>query len=193
VARDGAPGPGTQPAPGAPGEASDADVEGAARELCLRLLTARARSRSELGTALRGRGVPGEIAERVLDRLDEVGLVDDREFAGQWVRSRHRSRGLGRRALAVELHRKGVAADDAEEALAAVDPASERARAADLVASRLRTMTVRSAEERVRAGRRLVGMLGRKGYPAGLCHEVVRAALADLGADEDELGPADLG
>ena len=193
MVHDGARGAGSPAGPGAVGSPSAVeDPEAAARELCLRLLTARARTRSELATALRGRKVPDDVARRVLERLDEVGLVDDREFAGQWVRSRHRSRGLGRRALAVELSRKGVAADAAEEALAEVDPASERARAEELVIRRLRAMTVASEDERVRAGRRLVGMLTRKGYSARLSYAVVRAALASYGADEDELGPADL-
>jgi hypothetical protein len=80
-----------------------------AREICLRLLTDRARTRQELASALARKGVPAEAAAEVLDRFGEVGLIDDAAFAGQWVRSRTRHRGLGRRAIAVELRRKGVA------------------------------------------------------------------------------------
>jgi regulatory protein len=36
-------------------------------------------------------------------------------------------------------------------------------------------------------------MLARKGYPPGIAYGVVRTALAEHGADEDELGPADPG
>lgn len=133
------------------------------------------------------------MSARILDRFDEVGLIDDEAFAGQWVRSRHRQRGLGRRAIAMELHRKGVSKEVADEALAEVDPESERARARELVDRRLRTMSVDGPEGRVKAGRRLLGMLARKGYPSGVSNEVVRAALAERGANEDELGPPDLG
>lgn len=169
------------------------DPETVARAICLRLLTARARTRAELSDALRRRDVPPAVADRVLGRFSEVGLIDDATFAEQWVRSRHRQRGLGRRALAVELHRKGVAREVAEEALGGVDAESERRMARELVDRRLRTLSTSGPEERARAGRRVLGMLARRGYPAGVATEVVRAAMAERGAEEDELGPADLG
>jgi regulatory protein len=86
-----------------------------------------------------------------------------------------------------------VARETADEALAEVDPESERKRATELVARKLRGVSVSGPDERARAGRRLVGMLARRGYPAGLSYEVVRTALTDRGAEDDELGPADLG
>src|SRR5438270_355994 len=95
-----------------------------AREICLRLLTARPRTRAELHQALLRRGVAADIADQVLGRFDEIGLVDDAAFAEQWVRSRHRYQGMSRRALAVELRRKGVADPLAAEAIAAVDSES---------------------------------------------------------------------
>jgi regulatory protein len=170
----------------------DADPETVAKNICLRLLTDRARTRRELAEALRRRAVPDDVAGRVLDRLGEVGLIDDQEFAGQWVRSRHRQRGLGRKALAVELRRKGVDKDSADEALAEVSPEAEQQRAGELVRARLRTMLVEGPEARAKAGRRLLGMLARKGYPAAVAYQVVRAELAAHGAEDDELGPADL-
>ena len=157
-----------------------------AREICLRLLTDRARTRQELATALRRKGVPDEATDTVLERFDEVGLIDDAAFAGQWVRSRHARRGLARRAIAVELRRKGVSTEDAEEALAEVDPESEERRARELVDRKLRSLTVTTAEQRASAARRLVGMLARKGYGAGVAYRVVREALAEQGADVDE-------
>ena len=45
------------------------------------------------------RDVPAAVAERVLDRFTEVGLIDDAAFAATWVRSRHATRGLSRSAL----------------------------------------------------------------------------------------------
>ncbi|WP_308194678.1 recombination regulator RecX [Pseudonocardia kujensis] len=168
------------------------EQEAAAKEICLRLLTDRARSKHELATKLRQKGVADEIAEKVLERFDEVGLIDDQAFADAWVRSRHRARGLGRRAIAQELRRKGVAKEIADTALTEVDDAAEEQRARDLVDRRLRTMTVAGPEDRQKAGRRLLGMLARKGYPPPIAYRVVRTALAEHGADEDELGPGDL-
>lgn len=165
-----------------------ADPVAAAKEICLRLLTDRARTRHELAQALHRKGIPDEAANQVLGRFDEVGLIDDAAFAGQWVRSRHQYRGLGRRAIAMELRRKGVADDIAGEALAEVDPEAEEQRARQLVDRKLRTARLATPEDRTVAARRLVGMLARKGYPAGVAYGVVRTALAEHGADDDELG-----
>jgi regulatory protein len=171
----------------------DADPVAAAREICLRLLTDRARTRTELAQALARRGVPDEAAHTVLERFDEVGLIDDAAFAGQWVRSRHRHRGLARRAIAQELRRKGVDDETAGEALAEVDDGSEERRARELVDRKLRTLPADTPEQRTVAARKLVGMLARKGYGAGTAYGVVREALAAHGAETDELGepPAD--
>jgi regulatory protein len=167
----------------------EADPAAVAREICLRLLTERARTRQELAQALRKRGVPDEAAHTVLERFDEVGLIDDAAFAGQWVRSRHTRRGLARRAIAVELRHKGVADEVAQEALAEVDPAAEEQRARELVERKLRTVPADTPERRAAAARRLVGMLARRGYSGGIAYRVVREALAAHGAEDDELGP----
>jgi regulatory protein len=186
--------------PGASADGEPEDGTGADREpvgedvvkdICLRLLTDRARTRAELTQALRRRNVPDEVSHRVLDRFNEVGLIDDQAFAAQWVCSRHRYRGLGRRAIAVELRRKGVSQETANEALAEVGPESERQRAVELVRQRLRALPVAVPEDRVKAARKLVGMLARKGYSPSIAYEVVRTELAARGAEEDELGTAE--
>src|SRR5690606_33787690 len=59
----------------------EADPESVARKILLDQLTGRARSRSELATKLRKRGVPEEVGIRLLDRFEEVGLVDDAAYA----------------------------------------------------------------------------------------------------------------
>jgi regulatory protein len=166
----------------------DVDPVALAKDICLRLLTDRARTRQELGQALRRKGIPDEAAGVVLERFDEVGLIDDAAFAGQWVRSRHAYRGLARRAIAFELRRKGVSEEDAGEALAEVDAESEERRARELVDRKLRSLTVATADQRTAAARRLVGMLARKGYGAGVAYRVVKEALAEHGAEAEEFG-----
>ena len=145
-----------------------------AKDICLRLLTARPRTRIELAQALAHKGVEEDVASRVLDRLDEVGLIDDAAFAEVWVRSRHNFQGLSRRALAMELRRKGVADESVEEALATVDPEAEEDRARQLVRKRMRALG--SADEPTKI-RKLVGMLARKGYAEGLAYRVVKDEL----------------
>src|SRR4051812_28627636 len=134
-----------------------------ARNVCLRLLTVRARTRAELAERLTKRGYPDDVSERVLDRLATVGLVDDQDFAQQWVRSRHVNAGKGKRALAAELRTKGVDDDLIAEALADVDADAERVRAEQLVADKLRRERVDDHTHHTRGKSRVGGLLGRPG------------------------------
>src|SRR5690242_9098299 len=85
------------------------DPESVARTICLRLLDRRARSRAELATALRKRGVPDDAATAVLDRFAVVGLIDDAALADTLAAAQHRGRGLAGRAVAVKLRQRGIA------------------------------------------------------------------------------------
>ena len=170
-------------------EGPPADPEAVAREICLRLLTMGPRTRAQLAGAMRRKAVPDEVAERVLDRFTEVGLIDDAAFAQAWVQSRHHGRGLARRTLAAELRQRGVADDTLKEAVFTLDSDQEAATARELVDRRLPgTRTL----DRDRRMRRLVGMLARKGYSPGLAYRVVKEALADEGADIEDLVEPDL-
>jgi regulatory protein len=160
-----------------------ADPEAVARKILLDLLTGQARSRSELADRLAKKNVPDDVATRLLDRFEEVGLVDDDAFARAWVASRQPGKGLARRALAQELRRKGIDDEVAREALDEIDPADEEAAARVLVRKKLRTLA--RVDDTV-ATRRLVGLLARKGYPSGLSFAVVREELA---ADESRRTP----
>lgn len=152
----------------------DADPESVARGIVLRKLTAAPRTRAQLADDLAVRGVPGDVAERVLDRFTEVGLVDDAAFAEAWVRSRQSGRGLSRRALRHELRQRGVDDETVQAAVEEITADDEEAAARVLVARRLPGTRGLPREVRVR---RLAGMLARKGYPSGLVMAVVREAL----------------
>jgi regulatory protein len=154
---------------------SEPSREEQARALCLRLLTARARTRAELSAQLAKRGYPDDVSNRVLDRLAGVGLVDDAEFAEQWVQSRRSSAGKGKRALAAELHSKGVDDDVITTVLADIDAGSERVRAEQLVRARLRRENLDG--DQVRTVRRLVAMLARRGYDQTMAYDVVSVQL----------------
>nr|CRL77168.1 recombination regulator RecX [Mycolicibacterium malmesburyense] len=146
--------------------------------MCLRLLTARARTRAELAGQLAKRGYPDDVSDQVLDRLEQVGLIDDAGFAEQWVRSRRANAGKGRRALIAELRTKGVDSEVIEAALADDEPGAERARAERLVADKLRREKLVEGEE-AKLARRLVGMLARRGYGQTMAFDVVKVALAN--------------
>ncbi|WP_322747867.1 MULTISPECIES: regulatory protein RecX [unclassified Frankia] len=151
-----------------------------AREICLRQLEARPRSRAELAATLDRRGVDPETAEIVLNRLVAVGLVDDKAFAAALVSSARVNRGLGRRGLAHELRRRGVDPEISSVALQAVDGQDEEATARTLVRRRLATMDDVPAQVRAR---RLAALLDRRGYPSDLVMRVVTEELEGGAAD----------
>jgi regulatory protein len=163
-----------------------------ARAIVLRQLTASAKSRKQLEDKLADRNVPEDVAREVLDRFEEVDLVDDAQFAELYVRSRAGSRKLSRSAIRRELATRGVTGEIAESALEQRTDEDERADAAELVRRKLPAgAELTDRAERDRAVRRLVGMLGRKGYPPGLAFAVVKEELeARSGAavQDDEMG-----
>ena len=161
--------------PGGRGSAR-ADQEAVARKILLDQLTGRARTRHQLADKLAQKNVPDELATRLLDRFEEVGLVDDAAFAREWVAQRSAGRGLARRALAHELRRKGIDDEVAAEALATVDPDDEVELAHALVRRKLKSV---QGLDRDKATRRLVGMLARKGHSPGVAYAVVKEELAD--------------
>ncbi|OBA94314.1 recombination regulator RecX [Mycobacteriaceae bacterium 1482268.1] len=154
----------------------EASREEQARNLCLRLLTARARTRAELAGQLSKRGYPDDVSNHVLDRLADVGLVDDAEFAEQWVRSRRANAGKGKRALAAELRTKGIDNEVISAALSE-DDGAERERAEQLVRDKLRRQRLDGDDDQ-KAMRRLVGMLARRGYSQSMALDVVTVELA---------------
>ncbi len=181
----GAHGPASPPPPEDPEALGpDADAEAVARKILLDQLTGRARSRSELAAKLAKKAVPEDVAERLLTRFEEVGLIDDQEFARSWVQSRQSGKGLARRALAQELRRKGIDDQVARDALEEVDPDDEVESARILVRRKLRSV---QRVDRNTAIRRLTGMLARKGYPPGVAIRVVREELEAAGHDADDV------
>lgn len=165
-----------------PADGADGDPESVARTIVLSRLTAQPRTRAELEQTLATKLVPVEVARGVLDRFEQVGLVDDAAFARAWVESRRTGRGLARRALAQELRRRGVDDEVAREALDEIDPEHETELARALVRRKLRTTRPLERQTRVR---RLAAMLARKGYSPGVAMRVVREEIA---AERDDVG-----
>ncbi|MBB4930259.1 regulatory protein [Lipingzhangella halophila] len=166
-------------APAGADAAGNDDPESAARAICLRMLTTEPRTRAQLASALERRGVEDDVAQSVLGQLSEAGLIDDAAFAGAWVDSRHAGQGLGRERLAVELRKRGVDNGIVDEAVGELDPEQEEATARGLVRRKLGSTRGKPADTRAR---RVMGMLARKGYPAGLAYRLVREELESEGS-----------
>lgn len=149
--------------------ADEADAE-VARIIAVRKLAARARTRYELDQALQAKNVPPSVKDAVLDRMQEVGLVDDASFAADWVASRQQRRHLSRRALRRELEAKGVERSDIDSALHDVDLDSELTAARELVERKQATMSGLARDVQYR---RLAGILGRRGFDTAVTVQVL--------------------
>lgn len=153
-------------------ELSDDQWREKARGILLRQLTASDKTAKQLKDKLLDKECPEHIADEVIERYSEINLVDDERFAKSWVAARARSRGLARGAIKRELRTKGVDEEIAADALEQIDDEAEEERARQLVRARLRPESM--GLDRNKALRRLVGMLGRKGYNGGLAFKIAR-------------------
>lgn len=159
----------------------DADPEAVARQIVLRQLAMAPRSRKQLEDKLRQKGCDDDVAARVLDRMTEVGLVDDVAYAEMLVRSKQASSGLAAPRLRQELRKKGVDLEIIDDAVADISPEAERAVAEELAAKKIRTMHGLPTDTQAR---RLAGYLARKGYSSSIVYDVVRWAVTE--ADEHQ-------
>ena len=154
-------------------------------EAALSFLTVRPRSRAEVRRRLmqprRKRAVPpAEVVNRVLDRLAEKHLLDDREFAGYWVEQRERFSPRSSYALAQELRQRGV---DRETSDAMVDAERDSQRALDAARTRVRALTGADYQT---FRTKLTAFLQRRGFNYSIACETVRALWEETGGAQPE-------
>jgi regulatory protein len=149
----------------------------------LAMLAARPRAARDLERMLVRKGEPAEHVAAAVARLIALGILDDAQFARQFIRAKISGAGLSRRRLQSELWRRGVARDVIDAALAEVlveDEVDEDAQIAQVAAKKLRTL--RSADPAA-ARRRLYAFLARRGYESSAIRRVMDALPAN-GEDE---------
>lgn len=145
-----------------------------ANNIALNQLSMSPKTRQQLEQALAKKGTAPDIAKTVLDRLAELGYVDDLAYAQLFIRSKTKTKHLARRAMAYELTKRGVHKDLIAQALADVSEDDEWDMARELVAKKLRSMKDLNREI---ITRRLMGTLARKGYSGNIAGAVIRDAL----------------
>jgi regulatory protein len=169
-------------ASGAPG-APAADQADRAREVALRILGGAPKSASQLREALVAREIPEAVADEVIERYREVGLIDDVGLAEMIMRTRHFERGQSRRAVERELRRKGFEPDAIASALAEISDEAELGAAEALATRRWNALAGLPRDARTR---RVVALLGRKGYAPGFAFDLVRRLeRADIWEDRE--------
>jgi regulatory protein len=156
-------------------------------EAAARFLEARQRSTAEVRRRLTTAGYRAELIERAIERLTELGMLDDEAFARSWLESRDRARPRGERALRRELAVKGLeraVVDGAMDERELERPDADEAAARRLLARQARSLE-RVADPRVRR-QRAYALLARSGFDPGLAGDVVREWAADAEAPPDD-------
>ena len=102
----------------------DAARRGELKSKAIELLMRKPQSRKELGRKLAEWEASPEEAEAVCDRMEELGYLNEAEYAGRIVRH-YAAKGFGERKLRDELYRRGVPRELWEEALAQIEDNSE--------------------------------------------------------------------
>lgn len=138
-----------------------------AYQRALNFLSFRIRSEKEIRQNLTKHEIPEEIIDGVLDRLRKSSLVDDREFATQWVENRVHFKPRGKRALSSELFLKGIPAQIIEDALADLNEEELAIKLARTKISKLTGLDEKAFQKK------LSGFLTRAGFPYYIIKEVI--------------------
>jgi len=154
-----------------PESADDPEV---VREMALRHLDRRAYGIAELSAVLVRKGANSEVVDDVLARLAAVGLLDDQAYADGLVETKHEARHMSRRAVALDLTRRGLSSEVVAAATADLDDESDWAGAREVAARQAHRLV---GLDNATAWRRLAGALARKGYGPAVVSGVVREML----------------
>jgi len=138
--------------------------------IALSALGRRAKSRGELFTLLKKRGIAEEVANAILFRLQEQGFVNDYEFARYWSESRQRTKKVSRRIIIGELRSKGISDEIIEWITSDISDDAEYENALKFAERKARSYT--KLEPQV-AYRRLHGALSRRGFSGNVINRVM--------------------
>ena len=147
-------------------------------DAALRFLEARPRSAAEVRRRLTGAGYREELVAAAIERLGELGVLDDEAFARAWVESRDRARPRGERALRSELAKKGIDRQVSDDVLGErlIDQPDADAAAARRVLERHAHALARVADPRARR-QRAYALLARSGFDSETAVEAIAAIL----------------
>lgn len=157
---------------------SRADLVVRAKRKALNLLEYRHRSRAEIVGRLRQGGFDDDVIGQVVTFLERLGLLNDEEFARNWVRYRQSGKACGRARIRWELRRKGVSNDIIERSLSEISGETEYALAMDVARRRWEKCSV--ADSRLKR-QRVASYLRRQGFD----WEVVSEVLDKLASEDD--------
>ena len=127
-----------------------------AKEKALWLISYRSHSKKELTDKIR-RTCDNDSAEKAVERMEELGLVNDEEFARQYARKLLIQKKMTKRTALFELSRKGIDKETAEAVLDEID-VDYRENIREIIEKKYKNIQ----DEKIK--RRAVAALQRLGY-----------------------------
>jgi regulatory protein len=157
----------------------EADEIEVAYQKALNYLSYRSRSEREVSDNLRKHKFPNDVIQDVIDRLRRNRLVDDHDFARIWVENRSDFRPRGRRALSVELHRKGIQRDIIDEVLQDLDEDELAFQAAIKQSPKYQGLDWEGFRKK------MVAFLARRGFSYGVAAPIVKKIWSEVNPSPD--------
>jgi len=136
-----------------------------AKEKVLNFISYRERSRKEIKDYLSNKGISQVIINKVLNDLENAGLVDDRKFALAWIKNRNKINPKGNFVLKMELTEKGIEENEIERLLGDVDE-KENAR-------KVIKKAVKKYGEKISAKKKILEYIQRRGFSINIAIEVL--------------------
>lgn len=163
------------------------DAAQRATDVAARMLGLRPRSTFEVRQALRKKEIAPPVIDAAIERLMQMGYLDDRAFAEFWVKERNASKPVSTRALQFELRQKGIPRAIIDEVLEEQDEVTTALDAAWSHARRLKGKTVQEARQN------LMAFLARRGYSSATARSATQQVIAELENAENSILRRDLG
>lgn len=149
------------------------------KEIAMRLITNRPRSKKEVRDRMREKEIEEAVRERVIDRFEELDLLDDEAFARYWIDQRARFKPRGKPLLRQELRQKGVDQQIVNDLLEDTDDSAAVRQAAE---KKARTLT-RYSEDQFK--KKLIGFLQRRGFSYYDSRDVVNELWQQINPEHD--------
>ncbi|MFM7013897.1 MAG: regulatory protein RecX [Actinomycetota bacterium] len=150
-------------------------LEERGRNILLRLLEKGPKTSGQLLEALAKAEIPQAVAKSLVQRFQEVELLNDERYAADVASATRKSRGLGRSMVSRKLAEKGLDREIIDRVVSEISDEDELATAIDAASKRIRALGNLDPETRKR---RLVGFLQRRGYSSSIVFEAIREAEA---------------
>lgn len=157
------------------------DSQEVAYQRALRLISHKPRTKKEIHQKLIDKGFDVDQANVVVKKLEDAGLVEDREYARQWVENRNNSHPRSKRLMKLELLQKGITVEEIEGAL--VESAEDAELATQAAMQQIRKL---QGLEWPEFRKKLSAFLMRRGFSYGTIAPVVQSVWDSVREDQSQ-------